>query len=157
MYRASKQFRFCAAHKLDSSYTVACQRVHGHNYEVEVVVQSDELNMDGMVIDFGKLKNIIKPLIDLFDHKMFIHGSPDEIRGQAEFPDVDNGVLFTNYNPTAENMAKDIFHAIDLECNNGVKGCQRELSEGGYHRKVFVYKVRVQETESSWAEYINGH
>ncbi len=82
MYRVRKRIEISAAHHLQLSYDSPCDRLHGHNWIVEVEVSAEELNSNGMVIDFTHIKEVVKQL----DHQ--------NINGIVEF------------NPTAENIAK---------------------------------------------------
>lgn len=142
MYKVMKEFKFCAAHMLESCYTQACRKVHGHNYRVEVVMQCPELNRDGMVIDFGKIKDVVKPLIDEWDHKMILKECGVGNNG---------GSVFLTVNPTAENMAKIIFSKISEQYSS--LNSSSEKNENGHIRAIRVCSVRVYETDSSWAEY----
>ena len=54
MYKVSKRFKFAAAHKLlGLPDEHPCSEIHGHNYWVDVIVESEELDQTGFVIDFG--------------------------------------------------------------------------------------------------------
>lgn len=56
-------------HRLTNAYAGKCLALHGHRYCVEITVCADKLNADGMVIDFKKLKEIVKQqLDDQWDH-----------------------------------------------------------------------------------------
>ncbi|HJO35506.1 MAG TPA: 6-carboxytetrahydropterin synthase, partial [Gammaproteobacteria bacterium] len=46
---------FASAHTL-RGYPGACQRMHGHNWKVEVEVQASELDELGMAVDFKRIK-----------------------------------------------------------------------------------------------------
>jgi 6-pyruvoyltetrahydropterin/6-carboxytetrahydropterin synthase len=48
---------FDAAHSLPG-YQGKCARLHGHTYQVEMVVE-DDVGENGFVIDFYQLKNIL--------------------------------------------------------------------------------------------------
>lgn len=53
-----------------------CRRLHGHNYEIEVVLRG-ELNAAGIVFDYGALDGIVDELIiKVVDHQHLngIHG-----------------------------------------------------------------------------------
>jgi len=63
-YKIYERIEFSAAHRLED-YQGKCNELHGHNYLVEIWVESDNLNEQGMVVDFTVLKNIVKRL----DHK----------------------------------------------------------------------------------------
>lgn len=89
-YEISKQFHFSASHQLDHLPSDhQCARLHGHNYIVEVVLGSDELNEDGFVKDFGELKPLKEYIDTVLDHRHL------------------NDVL--DFKTTSENLAKHIY------------------------------------------------
>lgn len=56
MYVIGKRFRFSAGHRLpDLPAGHKCRNQHGHNYWVEVTLQTDNLDEQGMVRDYGEL------------------------------------------------------------------------------------------------------
>lgn len=69
-----------------------CKRPHGHNYEIEVII-SGPIADNGFIIDFYDLDKIVKPLLDLLDHRML-----NDIEGLE--------------NPTAEYIAHWFRHRI---------------------------------------------
>lgn len=131
MYKVRKKFKFESAHVLDSSYSLDCQRRHGHSYVLEVFLKSKTLNSDGMVMDFGELKDIVNPLIKSFDH-MFIMSESYYLDNPSELGKSD--VIVLEDNPTAENMARIFFNNIKEDVPQ-------------------LYKIRLHETETGWAEY----
>lgn len=56
-----KEFEFDAAHYLPK-YNGKCENLHGHTYKLVVKV-SGHPDHEGMVIDFIRLKNIVKDLV----------------------------------------------------------------------------------------------
>lgn len=80
---------FDASHQL-LDYAGACGQLHGHRWQVEVVIETEQLK-NGMVVDFNVLESIINEL----DHSHL------------------NDKL--NFNPTAENIAKYLKEKIDQE------------------------------------------
>jgi len=139
MYYVTKRFQFDAAHRL-RDYDGPCSRIHGHTYQVEVTFGGAILNPLGMLIDFGEVKKIVQPLIDRWDHRLIVHADDDLVA-------LDNPLFLESVtdmkegNPTAENMAREIFEEVDREF-----GTQRE-------RKLRMRSVRVYETPDCWAEY----
>ena len=129
MFTIRKKFRFEAAHRLSSSYSKECQRIHGHSYVVEVFVSSSMLNDDSMVIDFKKLSKAVDPLIARWDHEVLIHDADPE-------PGPKTSVL-VSFNPTAELMA--------LYLHDRIRGLLNLMPNS--------LRVRVHETENGWAEY----
>lgn len=70
MYRIAKRFRFSASHQLLTlPETHKCHRLHGHNYEVEVVLQAETLNGHRMILDYGDLKPFQTMLDEKIDHR----------------------------------------------------------------------------------------
>jgi 6-pyruvoyltetrahydropterin/6-carboxytetrahydropterin synthase len=48
---------------------ISCARLHGHNYLVEIVLASAELNEYGFVRDYGELKPFKNFIDDKLDHR----------------------------------------------------------------------------------------
>ncbi|MCK5595769.1 6-carboxytetrahydropterin synthase QueD [bacterium] len=59
---------FAAAHSLKFARS-KCENLHGHNWKVEVFVCGKGLDKSGMLMDFDKLKAILKEIISKLDHK----------------------------------------------------------------------------------------
>ena len=99
MYEITIETHFSAAHRL-RQYNGECERLHGHNWNVEVSIASQELNDMGMVIDFKELKSKTSKLMDIFDHQYLNEVPP-----------------FTESNPTTENIARYIFDELSKTIN----------------------------------------
>lgn len=90
-YKIWKEFKFAASHVLHGlPEGHQCGRMHGHNYLIEVELESDELDQTGFVVDFGELKPIRTWIDNTLDHRHL-----NDI-----FP----------FNPTAENMAEFMYN-----------------------------------------------
>ena len=59
---------FSSAHAL-RHYHGATEPLHGHNYEVEVMAESDELDERGFVVDFGELDDVKRWIDATLDHR----------------------------------------------------------------------------------------
>lgn len=67
-YRLQVKDHFDAAHFL-KDYPGKCARVHGHRWDVEVVIEGTKLGTLNMLIDFTVVKKIMKNLInEILDH-----------------------------------------------------------------------------------------
>lgn len=138
MYRLSKEFSFAMGHRL-SCHQGLCKNFHGHNYTVIVGVKCEFLNANGMVIDFSDLKAAVMSYIDQMDHALMLNNTDEGFIKSVKktFPDMK--IIETPYDPTAENMARDIFLNISKVLN----------TDGG----VEVDYVTVYETDTSQATY----
>ena len=64
----SKEFTFDAAHFL-TRYHGKCEHLHGHTYKLRVTVEG-KVQANGLVLDFGILKKIVKErILDKYDHR----------------------------------------------------------------------------------------
>lgn len=143
MFTIMKKFRIETAHVLNpGAYTKdCCDTIHGHSYEIGVFLRCQTCNAHGVVLDFGELKAKVKPWLDRFDHGLIIPAQRWEgwSREVQKFMREENRkLIFFPCDPTAEAMARDLFEFI--------KGLGQPF-EG------LLWKVRVKETESAWAEY----
>lgn len=91
MYYVTKRMEIAGCHHLNLSYESKCENLHGHNWIVTVFCKAENLNSDGMVIDFKHVKNKIHGFLD--------HGNFNEL---------------LPFNPTAENIAKWIVEQIPM-------------------------------------------
>lgn len=69
MTRISRTYTFSAAHRIEGH--PKCGRLHGHNYILTVEV-SGEIREDGMVLDYGELDVIVKPVVEAMDHRYIV-------------------------------------------------------------------------------------
>ena len=90
-----------------------CAHLHGHNYRIHFnVVQEDVTAVDsiGRVMDFSVIKTMLCMwLEDNWDHK-FLVWSVDP--WAAILKTLDNAVVITDFNPTAENMAQYLVDVV---------------------------------------------
>jgi 6-pyruvoyltetrahydropterin/6-carboxytetrahydropterin synthase len=72
MYTIAKRFAFSASHTIGGlPHDHPCTRLHGHNYEVEVILQSGSLDNAGFVRDYHELSALKDFLDATVDHKHF--------------------------------------------------------------------------------------
>jgi 6-pyruvoyltetrahydropterin/6-carboxytetrahydropterin synthase len=103
MYELIVESEFSAAHRL-REYRGACEKLHGHNYRVEMVVAAEKPGALGMVADFRELKHLLQAAAEPYDHA-FLNELP----------------AFRKQNPTAENMARELFEACARRMPRGVR------------------------------------
>lgn len=139
MYRISKEFSFSMGHRL-SCHEGLCKNFHGHNYTVVIGLKSEYLNLNGMVMDFGDIKEIGEHYFKQFDHAMMINKTDAGkfIKLQAVMPYLK--VLTVDYEPTAENMAREFFNYFKSELVKYNSGAEMDY-------------VSIFETDKSQATY----
>jgi 6-pyruvoyltetrahydropterin/6-carboxytetrahydropterin synthase len=70
MYTIAKKFTFSASHVIGGlPEGHPCARLHGHNYEVEVMLQSRELDPIGFVRDYRELSELKHFIDENLDHR----------------------------------------------------------------------------------------
>lgn len=107
-----KEFRFEAAHRLPH-HDGKCQRLHGHSWVGRVYVQSNHLitsgAQQGMVMDYGDIKEYLQPLVDQFLDHYYLN----ETMGLE--------------NPTSEEVARWVYEKLE---KSGLPGlCAVEIQE----------------------------
>ena len=122
MYEIRIKGDFAAAHNL-RDVGGKCESLHGHNFTVEVAVESEDLNELGMVMDFRLLKAKTRAILDELDHRYL-----------NELP------FFRGINPSSENLAAYIFAEIARQVDQGsrrvswVSVWESETSRATYRR-----------------------
>jgi len=91
MFEIAIKGDIASAHYL-RKYEGKCKNLHGHTWNVEVVMISEELDEIGMVADFRVLKKQLKEFLMTIDH-VCLNDLP----------------YFQEVNPTTENIAKYIY------------------------------------------------
>lgn len=138
-----REFEFDAAHRL-INHEGKCKYLHGHRYKAQVSILPNDGKLDslGRVIDFGVVKQQIGDWIDLYwDHNLILNKDDPlltvvckptqanlqskmqrEVFGQQSIYRMDN-------NPSAENMAKELYEKTYELLPEGVKIIEVKLWE----------------------------
>ncbi len=118
---ATKRYTFEACHFL-RNYNGKCANLHGHSYKLEVTFSSSKVDSLGMIIDFNKIDDFVKPIVARYDHSQL-------------------NTFFEQ--PTAELMAVSILAEIRKRLNSSKK---TDESLNG----VYVSQVKLWETEKCY-------
>jgi len=132
MYRITCRVGFEAAHRL-RGYNGLCAYVHGHHYVVEATVESRELDHLSMVTDFSELKQVLRACSsERMDHRLVLNPDDDPtLLGLG-------GVCVMHAgNPTAENMAREIYRSMILLIPDHTR----------------LVNIRIYETPDCWCDY----
>ena len=100
MYELKVITDFAAAHKL-RNFRGECEKLHGHNWRIEVALSGDRLNEAGLLIDFKDVKTAANNVLGDLDHS-YLNDLPQ----------------FKNENPSSENIAAYLFQRLSSELNN---------------------------------------
>ena len=146
-----KLFKFENAHIVRGCSTQRCsQNIHGHSYQVEVLLESNYLDNGQMVYDFGLMKLSIKEIIDSFDHTITLY-SGDSSEYIADMKKHSARWIELPVSPSAEQFSRVFFLLIEriIECS--------EMCNG--ERDVRLHSIIVHETQSGYAQcfYEDAH
>jgi len=139
--RITKEFKFEMAHAR-MGYDGPCKHIHGHSYELWVTIigvpDADENSpKNGMVMDFGLLKNIVrKNIIEQFDHALVINKQTTDTTF-ASVHELFDKLMLVDYQPTSENMLIDFARRIKDKLPEEVK----------------LHSLKLRETVTSVAEW----
>jgi 6-pyruvoyltetrahydropterin/6-carboxytetrahydropterin synthase len=112
--RITQAFTFEAAHRLPNVPDGhRCKRMHGHSYRVELTFEGPVDAKTGFVTDFFDVEASFAPILAQLDHCVL-----NDVSGLE--------------NPTAENIAKWIWEAVNVRS---------------------LVRVRLYETSMCWADY----
>lgn len=122
---AKESLGFSAAHFLTLPGHL-CERLHGHNYRVSVVVEGPVDPATGFVLDFAVLKRVLRALIEPMDHRVLLPGRNPRLvlreEGEALVVDYlrpgwltiprDHACVVPVTNTTAELLAEHLESAV---------------------------------------------
>lgn len=121
MYEVRVRGSFAAAHQV--RYESGDQEpLHGHNWNVEVMVVGDGLDPSGMVVDFYDVKRAL-----------------DECLSELTYTTLNENSALGGINPTSENLARWIYDRLtpDIE-RDGVTVARVEVAEQDAYRASFI-------------------
>lgn len=147
-YRICKTIEIESGHMLSKSQD-NCKYPHGHTRQVELILESDELDQNDMVCDFSVLKIALKGFLDSFDHAMCIN-MKDPMYKTFKKAYGDRVIGFSKTDPTTEVIAQMIFDKVHDSLNQYSK---KKNQLYPLSNAVRLVRVRVWETSTCWAEY----
>jgi len=93
-YELFIQADFSAAHQL-REYKGKCERLHGHNWRIDLRLAGDRLNAEGLLLDFTEAKRILGEVLERFDHRYLNEVEP-----------------FDRLQPSSETIARVVAEAV---------------------------------------------
>lgn len=142
--RITRRLEFDAGHRIPD-HASQCKHLHGHRYVIEITLTGDIIQAannpaNGMVMDFGDIKQIAKRhLVDLWDHAFLaFRGDTPVVDFLRSLPD--HKTVLLDAVPTAENLALIAFRTLDANYADSF----------GNHLRLA--QVRLFETPNCWAD-----
>lgn len=147
----TREFSFDAAHRL-VGHESKCKYLHGHRYSAFVTVEGPELDGVGRVIDFAEVKRIVGGWIDTnWDHNIILNSEDPLIRMWKAAYGVDAAhrlqdhqifagrepYILDDENPTAENIAQELYRRTDLLLPD----------------EIDIIAIRLYETPKNFADF----
>lgn len=124
MFEITVEKEFAAAHRL-REYNGNCEKLHGHNWRVELTLCSERLNELGLAVDFRDARRTLAEALQMFDHQY-----------------LNDLEVFDKQNPSCELIAQHIYRTI-----------RNRLSEDATMSHLAVSCVRVWESPGSSITY----
>ena len=126
IWRLTVRDEISAGHAL-RHYEGKCERLHGHNFAVELTVEGDKLTENvELLLDFKVLKRALKEELALLDHQIINEVPP-----------------FDRLNPSSENISRHIFQNVARRLAADASACH-----------VRVPSVSVSEKGAQTATYL---
>jgi 6-pyruvoyltetrahydropterin/6-carboxytetrahydropterin synthase len=97
MFEITVYSHFSGAHRL-RCLQGRCEALHGHNWKIEASVVSNRLSREGIVLDFGILKQKLQKILETLDHTY-----------------LNDLAYFAKREPSSETIAKYIFDKLKPE------------------------------------------
>ena len=147
-------YRICKTIEIENGHMLTlhpdkCRFPHGHTRKIELVLEAEGLDGNGMVCDFKIVKDAVGDYLETFDHSLCVNTS-DPMFTTLVNAYGDRIIPFSDTEPTTEVLAKTFFDACrDRLAEYGARSDSRYKFPTG----VRLVRVRVWETSSSWAEY----
>ncbi len=107
MFTLTVKMEFAGAHNL-RGYEGSCERLHGHNWQVEVQVAGEKLDGIGILVDFKEIKTKLREHLATYEHRYLNEIPP-----------------FDGVNPSAENLARQLYTDLSARLNRPGARVQR--------------------------------
>ena len=142
--RIRKLFKFENAHVVRNCSSDRCKfSIHGHSYQIELILEAHRLDHGQMVYDFGLLKSSIKDIIDSFDHAICFWQQDDAEYMQA-CKNFSARWVSLPVSPSAEQFSRIFFYLAQQV----LASTETQNGEGD----VEVHSVIVHETDTGYAQ-----
>ncbi|MDX2101679.1 MAG: 6-carboxytetrahydropterin synthase [Alphaproteobacteria bacterium] len=129
MYAVSVSDHFMIAHSFRGEVFGPAQRLHGATYTVEVEVKRPALDANGIVVDIGAFRDVLRAILAALD-----------------FRNLDEEVQFAGVNTTTEVLARHVFDVMAERIRAGALG-------GDAAGALASMRVLLRESPVAYAAY----
>lgn len=140
----TRRLEFDAGHRLPN-HASQCRNIHGHRYAIEITLSAEVIHEegaadDGMVMDFGEIKQIAnEKLVNVWDHAFLVYrGDKVMVDFLAAIPMHKTVILACV--PTAENLVEAAFDIL------------KDAYHDRFGHTLTLTQVRLYETPNCWAD-----
>lgn len=144
----SRKGNFDSGHRVMNE-RMKCFNIHGHTYLYELTFSFENMEDIGYAIDFKEIKRVFCQWIDdVLDHGMILNPKDTKLIETTKEYGTKMWLMSLNgegeyCNPSVENIAKEIFMAMDTLS----KVLYRNSKTG-----LQIHKVQIYETPNCWTE-----
>lgn len=131
-----------------------CSYIHGHNWVFELEFGAEQMDLNGFVVDFGKM-DLLKELFDQFDHALVLRwNDPFSASIKIDRPDPDRPTMYW-VDDKGTRLAKLIL-VDDVSCEGLatlIGAMSTQIVDGMTAGRAKVVRVTVfedQNNSSTW-------
>lgn len=146
MFIVTKEFDFAASHFL-TRYHGKCERLHGHNYTLQVSV-AGPMGENGMVVDFVLLKQLVKDVVlSKVDHQ--------HLNDFLDNPTTEHLAvwIWEQLSPIDQKLLKYADHGNFPQEIRALQGGEGNEALELNQQTIRLHKITLWETASSKVEY----
>ena len=109
MITASRYHDISCGHRV-VGHEGKCANLHGHNYRITFVIEAEQLDSIGRVLDFSVIKSLLcQWLEENWDHKLILWSQDPAVETLRQ---VDPTIVVVGFNPTAENLGQHLLNVV---------------------------------------------
>jgi 6-pyruvoyl-tetrahydropterin synthase len=128
MYSLTVRDHLMIAHSLRGAVFGPAQNLHGATYVVDVTFRRPELDIDGVVVDIARAREVFSDVLRALGYR-----------------NLDEEPAFAGQNTTTEFLAREIFDRFVQAIEDG------RLGDGGHG--IASVEVTLRESHVAWASY----
>ena len=141
MFTCSKTYRDIPLGHRQPFHEGHCSRIHGHNWSIKLTFASAELDSNGFVIDFGKLRYLKAWIDQHLDHACAISSQDPHLENMKQWEADGLIQLLIIESASCEGIAQHLFEVFDPMV--------REHTNG----RAWITSIELEEDSKNSATY----